>query len=275
MGQFEFTCVIECKDTAEKVDLETVRGFVARLADLAVTQGVIVAARGFTTDALTFAAANSVLTYTLFDASSTKWADQALLPAIVTFAMLGGGSAEFISKESGNKLFFHHHNEAPPFGEVPLFDTQTATWITLKEYCEHKWDEYADGNYNLNDETVRRVDSSGRYELYASSRRHRVDITYTLTPYLMYTYGRVPLRLGRGFLDHRSDAILLSDDYESDIPIWDAYQKWPRAHAPEAIPFQQPGTFHLRIHCFYHSGGRGGGIPEAIRFGCTREWRGA
>lgn len=272
VGQFDFTCIIECKDKRAKVNLETVRAFVARVEDLGVSQGVIVAAKGFTKDALRFAMANSILTYTLFDAKSVKWNKQALVPLVVGFVSLKQAGIEFTNAETGNVLHFESGNT--DWRKIPLLDTASSKWITVKEYLEHKWDEYADARGTDPLERADRIDMTQRYELYANRRRYKVTMKYWLEPDFMWCYKRMPLIAGRGFVDQASGALLLGAEYDARIPLWEAHDHWPKVDRIEDVPFRPLDNLWIRVICFYHgtatTGTSGDGMPEILEFGRRR-----
>ncbi len=130
-GQYDFVCILECKDHAEKVGLEIVRGFLGRLEDLDVKQGVLVSAAGFTEDALKFARAKGIITYTLVDAQSVKWSEQALLPLLLTYIELGSSLAHFRSVATREIVLLEQVAGELPLTTVPLLEDKSQRLVTL------------------------------------------------------------------------------------------------------------------------------------------------
>jgi len=267
VGQLDFVCVVECKDKRAKVNLEIVRAFASRLQDLSASQGIIVASKGFTRDALRYAKSHGILPYTLFDAKSVKWSKQALVPLVVGFVSLKEGGVEFTNSETGNLLHFDVRS-VPDWEKLPLLDTLTNQWTSVKVYLEHKWDEYAAGKRNLTTDTYRTVDRSGRYELWANKRRYKVLINYWVTPSFMWCYNRLPLIAGSGFVDHASCSLLLASGYDARIELRTAYEQWPHVERIEDLPYRGIDNLLFRVICFYHRAGTSSpNFPDAIEFG--------
>jgi hypothetical protein len=242
VGQYEFTCVIECKDLAEKVGLEIVRGVVARVEDLSVSQGVIVSSRGFTDDALTFATAKGLLTYTLVDAETIKWAELAMLPALGIFIWLQTAMVQF-TRSDGTKVVFP---SVEAYESVSLVECSTGHRLPLATYLARQWDAVCCSP--IIEEPRDYVDSSGEYALIEDSRTTAVEIAYQLVPGFTYCYGHVPLKVGRGFVDAKSGAVLIGGNYETGIVrIRDMHFNWPRVERREDVPFQPVIQFHTPV----------------------------
>jgi Restriction endonuclease len=250
IGQLDFICVIECKDKRSKVNLETVRAFTSRLQDVSASQGIIVAAKGFTRDALRYAKAHGVLAYTLFDAQSLKWNKQALVPLVLGFVMLGRGYAEFLNPPDGKVL---HLKATEPFDweALPLWDSLRREWVPLKVYLEHRWDEYAAVNA-VSKMPVTATDVSQRYSIYVDQKARPVTIRYTLTPQFKWCYNRLPLLSGRGFVDQVSGTVLLPN-FRTLIETHKAYETWPHVDEADKLPFAPIENLRLKVTFFYHN----------------------
>lgn len=265
VGQLDYTCVFECKDHAEPVGLELMRSFVARMDDLAVSQGVVVASRGFTRDARTFAHANGVITYTLVDAQSAKWNEQALLPVLLTYIELGSATAQFTNSETGQRIAPGEIVPGVPITAVPLVDTKSGHVLTLRQYLEKKWDEVLPNR--LPSEADQFSEPPRRFELVTPVGRVPVTMTCTLVPRVVYYYNWVPLMKGRGFLDQEAEAFHTGDDYEAGpLDFRNAIRTWPNTEDRDAVPLKPLDVFFMGR--YYYRKDRQG--PDIVTFGRER-----
>ena len=97
VGQYQLLIVIDCKDYKRSVNVTHVEGFIGLLEDVGASQGAIVAARGFTTAAMTRARDAGISLYTLIDAEAHDWQSFVSIPTLADFRELASFSLEFRS----------------------------------------------------------------------------------------------------------------------------------------------------------------------------------
>lgn len=83
VGQFDLLIVVDCKDHADKLDIKVVEEFTAMVSDVRANKGAIIASRGFTPAAITYAKHHGIDTYQLVDAESLDWNGYASIPALL------------------------------------------------------------------------------------------------------------------------------------------------------------------------------------------------
>ena len=89
IGTIDFLGIIECKDYADKVGIEVIRGFKSRLDDIRAMKGIIVSANGFTKDAYKYADEVGIDTFLLIEANSIKWNKIAVVPICIAKIFFG------------------------------------------------------------------------------------------------------------------------------------------------------------------------------------------
>lgn len=236
VGQFDFVCVLECKDLAENVGLDVARSFAARIDDLAVSQGVLVSARGFTEDALTFLRSSGILAYTLIDAESVKWSEAAIVPAVAAFIWLQNAEVEFTDLATNRKLSFPN---STAMDAIPLIDVATGKNLTSKRYLENQWDDLC--CQPISSERRECTDISRRLAIVTPTGSVMVRATLTFLPSVIYHYGYIPLLRGRGFVDTTTGAVLLGGEFETADIIFDEIRRdWPQVTNLEEVPLKRP-----------------------------------
>lgn len=140
VAQYSVLCVIECKDWAEKVGVETIRGFVTKLSDVGAAKGAIVAASGFTADAEKLSEHHGIDLFAPVDTEG-KWKEISPIPLRVTKVELRGADVETY-KEDGTKINFEQSPLAlgKPLTQLLFSDAELKQNITYKELLEREWD---------------------------------------------------------------------------------------------------------------------------------------
>jgi hypothetical protein len=262
VGQYEFTCVLECKDYSEKVGLATVRDFESRLRDLGVSQGVLVAARGFTEDATTYAKACGILTYTLVDAASVKWSEQAMLPVAVVYVTPLDFDIRFFETDSGRPINIEHGYEGDASGDIYLRSVADNGVTTASNLVQLRWDDLAVARVPA----LEVVEYEHRYELIPTTGGAKpVSIKITHNSEWTYYYNWVPLAKGRGFVDHSAVTLLTASEIESHVDFLEAMRTWPSTKDQASVPLRPLMTFWL-VRTLIR---RNPNTPRALVFGRT------
>ena len=236
VGQFEFVCVLECKDLAENVGLDIARSFAARIDDLGVSQGVLVSARGYTEDALTFLKSAGILAYTLLDAESEKWSEAAIVPVVAEFVWMRECEVEFTNSISGKKLYF---DRSTNFDTVPMVEVRNSRQLTVKEYLQERWDEAC--CQPIMSERREFTDISNCFAVAVAVELLPVRATIAFAPATTIHYGYIPLTRGRGFVDVSSGAVLLGGDFETGDVFFDEVRRdWPHVESTTDLPVKRP-----------------------------------
>jgi hypothetical protein len=231
VGQFDFTCVFECKDHAEKVGLEIARGVASKIEDLGVHKGVIVSASGFTPAALTFAAAKGLFTYTLMDAETEKWSQLAMLPTLAVFISLASATVGATRVADGARMLL----KAESYEALTLLHRETGRRLSLKSYIEEKWD--AECCNPILDKVRECTDMA--YSTVGENGWTDVALNVSFVPGFTYRYGYVPLTAGRGFVDSSSGEVLLAGDFETQtVRIRDMHFEWPQVESIDDVPLK-------------------------------------
>lgn len=262
VGQYEFTCVLECKDYSEKVGLATVRDFESRLRDLDVSQGVLVAARGFTEDATAYAKASGILTYTLVDAASAKWREQAMLPVAVVYVTPLDFDIRFFEPHSSRPVNIEYGFEGDASGDIYLRSVADNSVTTASNLVQRKWDELAVARVP----TLEVVEYEHGYELLAAAGgAKQVSIKIIHSSEWTYYYNWLPLAKGRGFLDHSAVTLLTASELESHVDFLEAMRTWPSTKDQASVPLRPLMTFWL-VRTLIR---RNPNTPRALVFGRT------
>jgi len=238
VGQLPFVCVFECNDHAEPVGLDIVRSFVARIRDLQVHQGVIVASRGFTVNAKRFARSEGVLTYTLIDAESAKWREQALVPVLIMRIDFQSATIHLIDETDRSEIPLRGNSNKTILIEVR--NKRTGEILPLHTLMQYRWDDVIAAKHIPRSTEI--FDSApGEYELNDSSRRN-VIVRFAFEPLERFYFSHVPIAFGRGFREEQSGTIM-SSGYESVVlDLHAAMAEWPEVD-PTTLAVKPEITF--------------------------------
>ncbi len=262
IGQYEFICIMECKDLVEKVGLDIVRSFFGRLDDLNMPQGVIVSAKGYTKNARQYAKSKGIITYTLFDASSVKWQEQALLPIMIEHIELESASLQILDSATESIIKSADERGQPLF--PVLWDNIVQAEIGRMEICERAWDEILPMEIPKPEKSYE--SERDRYVIdKETANSRRVFLKCSLQPRVRYYYNHVSLSRGRGFLEHRTSNVLIGD-YEASMDFREALSSWPFTYNRNDVPIRPVEVFFLGKY-FYK---RFPQTPMSIIFGRKR-----
>jgi len=142
IGQYEYFCVIECKDWGSKVGINTIRAFNSKVDDVNAKQGVIVSAKGFTSEAKKYADIHNIILYKLVDAESEKWNEAALIPIIVGRINLNTAEVEIIDNQTKNIIsIMDGAGDVVGVDRLYLYESEKNRYIKLRSFLEERWDE--------------------------------------------------------------------------------------------------------------------------------------
>ncbi|HSY52242.1 MAG TPA: restriction endonuclease [Thermoanaerobaculia bacterium] len=260
VGQLPFVCVIECKDYSEPVGLDPVRSFAARLQDLQVNQGVVVAARGFTTDAKQFARSQRILTYTLVDAETVKWSDQALLPVLMIRTDFNAATIHLFDAADGTEIDLGTDPEQSILVEVR--HTRRQEVVPLYALMQYTWDDI------LEKKQIPRPDANfdtepGEYVLNDQSNRP-VIIRFRFDPLERFSVSHVRIAFGRGFREEQSGRFISPGYQSAVVDLHAALTEWPEVTDPAKLPIRPVATLFALGYLT-----RAGNSPRHVVFG----WR--
>jgi N-acetylglutamate synthase-like GNAT family acetyltransferase len=246
IGQFNFLALLECKDWGDKVGIPIVREFDSKLRDVGAHKGAIVSAKGFTEDATSYAEKLGISLYTLVDAQSIKWRDQAIIPVLVIRAYLSDAIIKTIDTKSGKGVHLTKIDDgsiASP-DESYLYDKERNRYVTFRQFSEERWDLESD--LFLETPNILLTTEPGRYFLYVDAYQLvSVTVEYTFIPKMTYHYSYISLSQCKGFIDKHSGQ-LLTDAFESNpIVIQEVLDSWPFVEAEDDVPFKTVHNFRI------------------------------
>jgi hypothetical protein len=244
VGQLPFTCVFECKDWKKPVNLNTVRSFASAVADLRVSQGVIVSAKGFTKPAKRYAAKQGILTYTLFDAHSVKWAEQALVPVLLVRIDFRAATIHVLDSETRTEIALPGTPEESFL--VELRRSATGETVPLCALMQFKWDEVLDSKIIPRPDRVFETEP-GEYILCDGTGRS-VVVSFNFEPDEGFYFNHVALASGQGFREEQRGRILSSRYQSATLDLHRALTEWPRITDPAKLAVHPELTFFAIGH---------------------------
>lgn len=245
VGQFDFFCVIECKNWVDKVGISTVREFVSVLEDVRAHCGVIVSASGFTSEARTYALSKGIKLYRLIDAEAENWSELPLIPAVVGRIYLVGARSELIDCRSGESIWLTDKaGDRAPDDKVYLFDIQGNRYIKIRQFLEERWDDIFQEREPGSDEWFETEE--GRYFLYEGEGKHvPAKIRYCLEGETTWYFGNLSLRQHQGFFDEGAGQYLHSS-YETEPLIFkEIVSSWQSTKNKDEIPISPEHVFFM------------------------------
>ena len=191
VGQYEFFCIVECKDWKDKVDIEVVRAFKSKIEDVGAMKGAIVSAFGFTSEAQKFAGSAGIEAYRAVDTQSLKWKEAPLVPIQVIRIELTGATLN-IFDDKGGKI------DIPDTWGNPAFLLRVGFgYISMRDFMESEWDRIFDKHLPEPEEIF--DTKLGEYQARLSDGRYiPVRLEYNFRPNITYYYGSIGLEHCRG-----------------------------------------------------------------------------
>lgn len=260
VGQYDFFCVLECKDWADKVGVERVREFQSKLDDLGAMKGAIVSAKGFTDEAIKLARHCDINLYKLVDAQNIKWREEAFIPILVTHIYLLKAEASIVHMATGNTITMTDSNgEIVRQERIHLIDIKENRYMRFRELMEREWDRIFKNH--LPDMYEMFETEKDRYLV---SMRNGLDlpvtIRYKFFPEIKYHYGNLPLMECQGFIDQQTGALLTNGYLSGPLDFLESMKKWPFTTEREQIPIKPLFTFFMGK--FFE--GRANPAPRAV-----------
>jgi len=245
VGQYEFFCVIECKDWNSKVDIDTVRAFQSKVEDVQAMQGVMVSSQGFTSEAHKYAEAHNICLYRLVDAESENWREAALIPIVLGQIYLKTAEAQTIDIQTNRsiKLIDASGNPAPE-EKIYLFDIKQKRYIRIRDFLEERWDEIFKIQEPKSD--IWFETEQDAFFLYEGDEKHiSVIIRYRFESETIWYYGRLSLQRCLGFVDQKTGELLTSDYLSDPLMFREIINSWPNTKKRSEIPFSPEHTFFM------------------------------
>lgn len=245
VGQYDFFCVIECKDLSKKVGVEVIREFRSKLEDIGATKGAIVSAKGFTRGAIQKARSYNINLYRLVDAQSRKWQDEAIIPILVTHIYLTKVEPSIVYTATGNVMTMTDSNgEIVPLERIHLIDIKENRYMRLRELMEREWDKIFKNHLPDMNEIFETEE-----DRYLVAMVNGPDLPVTIRckffPEIKYHYGNVPLAECQGFIDQETGALLTNGFLSVPLDFWEATKMWPFTTEREQIPIKPVFTFFM------------------------------
>lgn len=267
VGQYPFLCIIECKDWAEKVGLDTVRAFKSKIIDVGAMQGVMVSRSGYTKDAMTFAKSENVILYTLVDAETQDWSKASLVPMALIRIELDNAAVELHSIDGKQSYPLQDQQ-----GNIhSIYDFKAKKWLHFKSFVEGQWDRVFKDREPAPDEWFQ-TQPEEYYIKLENSKLTPVVIKYSMRARKWWYYGYLPLKRCLGLLDQK-DGQFLSVEYDThDISIKEIISKWTRVDKEEDVPFQPEHTL-LMGHFFTKTQNSGDNSKVDFIFGIKKNSR--
>lgn len=245
VGQFDFFCVIECKDLSEKVGVEMVREFRSKLDDIGAMKGAIVSAKGFTHGAMQFASHYNINLYKLVDAQNRKWQEEAIIPILVTQIYLTKAETSIVDRATGKMISMIDSNgEIVSQDHIYLIDIRENRYMRFRELIEREWDRIFQKHLPVMNEIF---ETEG--DRYLIAMREGPDlpisIRYKFFPEITYHYGNIPLIECQGFIDQETGALLTNGYLSGPLDFLEAIKKWPYSTDRKQIPIKPLFTFFM------------------------------
>jgi len=245
VGQYEFFCVIECKDWNSKVDIGTVRAFQSKLEDVQAMQGVMVSAQGFTSEAQKFADSQNIRLYKLVDAESENWREAALIPIILGKIDPTMYSLEIIDTRTNQSVWLIDASEKlAPEEKIYLFEMRRNRYIRIRDFLEERWDEIFKLREPKSDEWFET--EQGVFFLYEGDGKDiPVIVRYRFEAETTWYYGHLSLRRCFGLLDQKTGELLTSEYLSDPLIFQEIIKSWPSTKNKSEIPFSPELQFFM------------------------------
>jgi len=244
VGQYDFFSIIECKDRAKKVGVETVREFQSRLADLGAMKGTIVSAKGFTSGAIQLARNYNINLYKLVDAQSRKWRDEAIIPILVTHIALERVEASLIDTATGNTISVCISKENIPHEYPWIIDLKENRYMRIRELMEKEWDRIFKNHFPERNE----IFETERDRYLLSSREGcdlPITVKYKFFPNIKHHYGSIALLECQGLIDQETGELLTNGFLSGPLDFLEAIKKWPHTTERDKVPIKPLFTFFM------------------------------
>src|SRR3990170_3765900 len=136
IGQYAILIVVDCKDYAEPLDVNSVEQFAGLTRDVRANKGAMVSASGFSAAALEYAKAHGIDTFRVVDTESVDWRSYASLPTLLVGTRV---------KAFG--LTFRSFEYVPPlpadFGNLYIFSEDGIFMGTVQDILAERWNSQA------------------------------------------------------------------------------------------------------------------------------------
>jgi len=239
VGQYEFFAVLECKDWAEKVGLDVIRSFQSKISDIEAMKGIVVSASGFTSEAKRFAQSNNISTYSLVDAESVKWREEAIIPIVVKHVSLKNAQVSTISQATNETIsLVDKEGKAASEDKTDLFDAKKNRHLLVRQFMEEQWDEIL-STRDIPKPTETFTTEQNRFSLYAGDDKYiPVVVRYSFEPEIRIHYHHLSLNKCQGFIDQQSGDLLTAGYISSPLDFIEAIKTWPWKDRDEDLPFR-------------------------------------
>lgn len=236
IGQYEFFCVIECKDWNTKVDIDTVRAFQSKVEDVQAMQGVMVSAQGFTSEAHKFADSHNIRLYRLIDAESEKWNEAALIPIILEKIDPKMYSLQIIDTRTYQSIWLKDASEkSAPKEKIYLFEKKQNRYIRIQDFIEEKWDEIFKSRKPKSDEWFE-TEQDAFFLYIGDGKDIPVIVKYRLEAETTWYYGHISLQRCLGLLDQKTGELLTAEYLSDPLIFRDIIKTWPSTKNKSEIP---------------------------------------
>ena len=199
---------IECKDHKQRLDIKDIEAIHGLFEDAGITQGIIVAAQGFSKAALSKCEQKGITPYRLVDTDDHKWKIKAAIPAVLTITHLKW--REFHIATTG---------AFPPVEDAFLFEIFDITGIRLGTGKE-LFDQTRLGII-LKEQSIEKIitfkliDSQQHYVM-SQGNKYCLDVTVNAALEKAHYYGQLPLEKISGF-QNQFDAAVRAKAFEFKI----------------------------------------------------------
>jgi hypothetical protein len=245
IGQYEFFCIIECKDWKTKVDIDTIRAFQSKVEDVQAMQGVIVSTKGFTSEAQKFADSHNIRLYELVDAESENWREAALIPIILGQISLKEASLQVIDTRTCQSIWLKEESGKPPPEEkIYLFERRRNRYILIRDFLEDRWDEIFKSREPKSDEWFE-TEKDAFFLYIGDGKDVPVIIRYRLQSETIWYYGHLSLRRCLGLLDQKTGELLTSEYLSNPLIFKEIVKYWPSTKNKNEIPFVPEHQFFI------------------------------
>ena len=239
IGQYDFLCIIECKDWSEKIGVDVVRSFRCKIEDTEAMKGVIVSAKGFTKDARLLAKNYNINLYTLIDAGHVDWRKEALIPIVVTRVYLKDAKVSTVNSATGEpvSLVDANGNFAPP-DKTYFYEEGSKKYIPVKLFIEQQWDRIL-SERDIPSESEVFTTENNEYRLFVGENKFiPINIIYSITPELVFYYGYLSLDKCQGLVDQETKEILTSEFISTPLNFKKVVEEWQSTNTKAKIPFK-------------------------------------
>lgn len=222
IGQFDILIAIECKDYNHPLDVKDIEAILGELKDIRANKGVIVSAKGFSSNALNLARLNSIDTYRLVDTQSTNWPIKLQIPMFCEIIELSSFQIQFSSSSPENWYLPQDPN---------LFDEKQRPLGKINDIIMTKW--------NVEGPLLNIGRNERSYNLYFNCEDKLIPFCLTIwfdVKKPIY-FKNMPIEKLQGFVDEQTGRVITKQFQTEKISLEEIEKIWNKVKSTDSVNF--------------------------------------